>query len=347
MDDDSNSRRSNKLTKILRSGTLTALCAGALFAVPTLARADDWQANSPDQIAGQISDPQTVYTIRSGDTLWGISEALKAKGTTLTPQQIAQLNSITNIDLIYAGNTLKFTGGKITVQPAQPSQPQPSQPSTGQVDKTALSAKIQEANKYLYTNGVYTKASLENLQIAVQRGNGIIKSDAASQQDVNNAIVRISQAINGLQRISGQEVNKQPLEAKLQEANKYLYTNGVYTDASLEALQVAAQRGNGVIKSDAASQQDVNNAIARISQAINGLQKKSDQNVNKQPLEAKLQEANKYLQTNGVYTDDSLEALQVAAQRGNGVIKSDAASQQDVNNAITRIDTAINGLQKQ
>ncbi len=324
----------------IKTAAAAALLSGALFALPSVANADSWKANTPSEVAANIANTTTPYTIRSGDTLWAISEALKTKNLDVSPEQLAKMNGIDNADLIYTGNTLKFNGQKIVI-------PTPA-PKTNQVDKTALSAKLQEANKYIYTQGIYTEASLNNLREAAMRGNGVIKSDMVSQQDVTNAIWRITQAINNLVRVQAPAptVNKQPLEAKIQEANKYIYTQGVYTEGSLNNLREAAMRGNGVIKSDMVSQQDVTVSINRIDQAIGALQKLPSQTVNKQPLAAKLQEANKYIYTQGVYTEGSLNNLREAAMRGNGVIKSDLGSQQDVTRAINRIDQAIGALEK-
>ena len=324
----------------IKTAAAAALLSGALFALPSVANADSWKANTPSEVAANIANTTTPYTIRSGDTLWAISEALKTKNLDVSPEQLAKMNGIDNADLIYTGNTLKFNGQKIVI-------PTPD-PKTNQVDKTALSAKLQEANKYIYTQGIYTEASLNNLREAAMRGNGVIKSDMVSQQDVTNAIWRITQAINNLVRVQAPAptVNKQPLEAKIQEANKYIYTQGVYTEGSLNNLREAAMRGNGVIKSDMVSQQDVTVSINRIDQAIGALQKLPSQTVNKQPLAAKLQEANKYIYTQGVYTEGSLNNLREAAMRGNGVIKSDLGSQQDVTRAINRIDQAIGALEK-
>ncbi len=324
----------------IKTAAAAALLSGALFALPSVANADSWKANTPSEVAANIANTTTPYTIRSGDTLWAISEALKTKNLDVSPEQLAKMNGIDNADLIYTGNTLKFNGQKIVI-------PTPD-PKTNQVDKTALSAKLQEANKYIYTQGIYTEASLNNLREAAMRGNGVIKSDMVSQQDVTNAIWRITQAINNLVRVQAPAptVNKQPLEAKIQEANKYIYTQGVYTEGSLNNLREAAMRGNGVIKSDMVSQQDVTVSINRIDQAIGALQKLPSQTINKQPLTAKLQEANKYIYTQGVYTEGSLNNLREAAMRGNGVIKSDLGSQQDVTRAINRIDQAIGALEK-
>ncbi|KRL05119.1 LysM peptidoglycan-binding domain-containing protein [Liquorilactobacillus oeni] len=342
----------------LKAAAAAALISGALFTVPIKADADttNWTANSPQQIASQITNMQQLYTIHNGDTLWGISEALKAKGSNISVAQLAAINNIPNENLIYTGNSLKFAGKTIVVpqQPASNEQSAAQQSSSSQansasssdqVDKSALEAKLQEANKYLYTNGVYTEQSLENLRNTAYRGNGIIKSDTVSQTDVTNAINEITNAINGLQE-AALVVNKQPLETKLQEANKYLYTNGTYTDTSLQKLSDAAVQGNGVIKAANPTQQNVTDAVAKIDQAINNLQKIQQQAVNKTQLQAKIGQAESYLKQTDVYTSDSLNNLQISVQKGHSTMTSDEVTQAAINTATDNIQNAINELVK-
>ncbi|MCP9328953.1 LysM peptidoglycan-binding domain-containing protein [Liquorilactobacillus satsumensis] len=180
----------------LKAAVSAGLVSGTLLAFSGVVNADtNWTANSPQQIANQITNTQQMYTIRAGDTLWGISTALKTKGTSISVAQLAALNHIPNENLIYTGNSLKFAGKTIML-------PQQSvAPTTNQTDKSALEAKLKVANEYLYTNGIYTEQSLDNLRNAVYRGNGVIKAANPTQQDVDAAIAKIEQGINNLQKI--------------------------------------------------------------------------------------------------------------------------------------------------
>lgn len=60
-----------------------------------------WLANAPEDI--NIKKGDTSYVIQWGDTLWAI--AIKAETTV---DALAKLNNITNVDLIYAGDTLRL-----------------------------------------------------------------------------------------------------------------------------------------------------------------------------------------------------------------------------------------------
>lgn len=74
--------------------------------------AAEWKARTVDQIKADIAKTNgKEYIITWGDTLSGISQA-----TNTTVDALAQLNSIGNVDLIYAGNKLIFDGDVMTVQ---------------------------------------------------------------------------------------------------------------------------------------------------------------------------------------------------------------------------------------
>ncbi len=76
------------------------------------AEAAEWTPRSAEQIKAEISGNK--YTIVWGDTLSAISEA-----TNITVEKLAQWNSISNVDLIFAGNTISWDGNVATMENAQ------------------------------------------------------------------------------------------------------------------------------------------------------------------------------------------------------------------------------------
>lgn len=76
------------------------------------AEAAEWSPRSAEQIKAEISGNK--YTIVWGDTLSAISEA-----TNITVEKLAQWNSISNVDLIFAGNTISWDGNVATMENAQ------------------------------------------------------------------------------------------------------------------------------------------------------------------------------------------------------------------------------------
>ncbi|NVH34552.1 LysM peptidoglycan-binding domain-containing protein, partial [Streptococcus thermophilus] len=94
----------SKTTKAL----LYSTAALSLFAASHV-HADEtshWTARSVDQIKADISvnDNQQTYTVKYGDTLSSIAEAMK-----IDVNVLANINEITNIDMIFPGTVLTTT----------------------------------------------------------------------------------------------------------------------------------------------------------------------------------------------------------------------------------------------
>lgn len=98
-----------KILKVLAVGVAVV---GVGVASTLTANAAEWKARTVDQIKADIAKTNgKEYIITWGDTLSGISQA-----TNMTVDSLAQLNSIANVDLIFAGNKLIFDGDVMTVQ---------------------------------------------------------------------------------------------------------------------------------------------------------------------------------------------------------------------------------------
>ena len=74
-------------------GTSTVIRVGQILKIPTAATSSPAVTTSP---------VVKTYTVKSGDTLWGIAAKLGVSATAL-----AQLNGITNANLIKVGQVLK------------------------------------------------------------------------------------------------------------------------------------------------------------------------------------------------------------------------------------------------
>ncbi|MEB8401500.1 LysM domain-containing protein [Enterococcus casseliflavus] len=99
-----------KMLKVLAVGITVG---GMALAIHTeKAEAAEWSPRSAEQIKAEISGNK--YTIVWGDTLSAISEA-----TNITVEKLAQWNSISNVDLIFAGNTISWDGNVATMENAQ------------------------------------------------------------------------------------------------------------------------------------------------------------------------------------------------------------------------------------
>lgn len=99
--------------KILRVLAIGATIGGvALATAHEKVAAAEWIPRTVQQISADIAKTNgKEYTIVWGDTLSGISQA-----TNISVQKLADMNKIANVDLIYAGNKLIFSGNVATVQ---------------------------------------------------------------------------------------------------------------------------------------------------------------------------------------------------------------------------------------
>ena len=94
-----------------------------------------WVANTPEQVATEIEkqsdekdqDPLSDYTIVWGDTLSVIAQV-----TGSSVEELAELNNIENVDLIYAGDLLKLADGTVVVITPEQDQVAVEQNSTQQ-----------------------------------------------------------------------------------------------------------------------------------------------------------------------------------------------------------------------
>lgn len=96
-----------KLLKVLAVGVTVGGMALAINQEKV--SAEEWTPRTVEQIKSDIKGNE--YTIIWGDTLSGISQA-----TNITVQKLADMNKIANVDLIYAGNKLIFSGNVASVQ---------------------------------------------------------------------------------------------------------------------------------------------------------------------------------------------------------------------------------------
>ena len=140
----------SKTTKAL----LYSTAALSLFAASHV-HADDtsnWAARSVDQIKADIavSDNQQTYTVQYGDTLGSIAEAMG-----IDVNVLANINQITNIDLIYPGTVLT---------------------ATYNADNQAVSVKVETPASETSTTPVVAEANLTTNEVTVN-GQSVVAAD--------------------------------------------------------------------------------------------------------------------------------------------------------------------------
>ena len=140
----------SKTTKAL----LYSTAALSLFAASHV-HADEtsnWAARSVDQIKADIavSDNQQTYTVQYGDTLGSIAEAMG-----IDVNVLANINQITNIDLIYPGTVLTATYNS---------------------DNQAVSVKVETPASETSTTPVVAEANLTTNEVTVN-GQSVVAAD--------------------------------------------------------------------------------------------------------------------------------------------------------------------------
>ena len=140
----------SKTTKAL----LYSTAALSLFAASHV-HADEtsnWAARSVDQIKADIavSDNQQTYTVQYGDTLGSIAEAMG-----IDVNVLANINQITNIDLIYPGTVLT---------------------ATYNADNQAVSVKVEPPASETSTTPVVAEANLTTNEVTVN-GQSVVAAD--------------------------------------------------------------------------------------------------------------------------------------------------------------------------
>jgi hypothetical protein len=151
---------------------------------------------------------------------------------------------------------------------------------SGTVDKSALVAKIAEAEAL--SSEDYTVESFAVLTSALAAAKAVNADANATQLQVNTQVTALSITINSLEPKDGQAVGKIALASKLAQARAVVNNN--YTDVSWSILQTAISVAQGVYDSQYSTQTEVNEQVATLTNAINGLTKRPANTIDKNAL---------------------------------------------------------------
>ena len=191
----------SKTTKAL----LYSTAALSLFAASHV-HADEtsnWAARSVDQIKADIavSDNQQTYTVQYGDTLGSIAEAMG-----IDVNVLANINQITNIDLIYPGTVLT---------------------ATYNADNQAVSVKVEAPASETSTTPVVAEANLTTNEVTVN-GQSVVAADlTAPVETVSTTATQVPATEASTQAVS--EVTE--AIASVSEAPAYAETEQPVADA--------------------------------------------------------------------------------------------------------------------
>ena len=201
-------------------------------------------------------------------------------------------------------------------------------------DKTALAAAVKAVDEMGLVEDDYTPDSWAALQTALADAKGVLGDLDATQDDVDDALAALNDALYGLARKDGGVVTA-ALEAAIAEAEALTEEN--YTTSTWAALQTALTAAKAALEST--DQTVINNAATALQSAISGLLPAAD----KTALEAVIAEAEALIQAN--YTEPTRTALQAALAAAQTAFADGDATQEEVDNAVAALQDAIYNLE--
>ncbi|OUQ87019.1 hypothetical protein B5G50_18960 [Brevibacillus brevis] len=143
-------------------------------------------------------------------------------------------------------------------------------------------------------------------------------------------------------------VDKSKLQAKAGEIKTENLKADDYTTESWEELQKALQKAEAVLADPNATQQEVDEALSALTKARDGLKKQDEPTptVDKTKLQAKADGIKAEDLKEEEYTSASWAELKQALQKANEVLADPNATQQEVDEALSALKKARDGLKK-
>ena len=209
-------------------------------------------------------------------------------------------------------------------------------------DKTQLQALIGTANEKLAQTDVYTEDSLKTLQTILLYAQGVYDNNDADQTSVDAAAKALKSALDGLAEIKA--VDTSALETELSKAEALAAKTDVYTEETLNTLQIAINNAKRVLADENHTQDAVDKQVTALQNAQLGLIKKVY--ADKTALKAKLDDAKAYTTNESAYTASSMAALKTAISNAETVYADENASQATVDAQTKALEKAIAALVK-
>ncbi len=200
------------------------------------------------------------------------------------------------------------------------------------IDKDELKVAIERTKAF--DKNVYTKDSWEDLEKALDNASKVLADEKAAQTDVDAATKALRDAMIALEG-----ANKSGLNTIINYANEVKEED--YTAESWAAMQDALNAVKEVSENPNATQQQINDASTRLSEALQKLERKA---ANKDVLRARYNEA-KDIKPDG-YTAESYAVLTKALAEAKAVLDKETATQSEVHAQTQALDDAIKALKK-
>ena len=306
--------------------------------------AGGWWARGGKDITYQVTLPAGEHTVMLGCTGWWsmgrqMDVFYSVNGAEET--KLCDLDAV-NSQARYASGTITLDEESVvtlTVKKADNNDPilswiavsgTAAEEPEPEIDTTALQSAVDSAKAL--DAGDYTEGSYADVKEALDAAEAML-ADPTSQEEVNAAAAALQSAVENLVSI-----------AELREycAGHADYTEDAYTAESYAAYAEAFEAAQAVLGKADASQDEVDAALAALTEAVNGLEEKPDVEVSKDALQNLYDQ---YKDTEqGSYTDESYAAFTEALENAAAVLADENATQADVDHAFNALNSAAEAL---
>ena len=306
--------------------------------------AGGWWARGDKDITYQVTLPAGEHTIMLGCTGWWsmgrqmdvfyfVNDGAETKLCDLdavNSQEVYSSGTITLDEESVVTLTVKKADGNdpilswIAVSGTAAEEPEPV------IDTAALQEAVDSANALAAED--YTAGSYADVKTALDAAETMLAAPT-SQDEVDAAAAALQSAVQNLVSIA---------ELRDYCGEHAEYTEDAYTEESYAAYEEAFAAAQEVLGKADASQDEVDAALAALTEAVNGLEEKPDVEVSKDALQNLYDQ---YKDTEqGSYTDESYAAFTEALENAAAVLADENATQADVDNAFNALNSAAEAL---
>ena len=216
------------------------------------------------------------------------------------------------------------------------------------MDKKALTSLVDETADY--DAAAYTEESFDALTEARTASEAVLANEEATQEEVDEALATLKTAVDGLEKVEEEapaKVDKKALTSLVDETADY--DAAAYTEESFDALTEARTAAEAVLANEAATQAEVEEALAALQTAVDGLEEvkpepKPEPEVDSSELEALIEKAKQI--TNEDYTSETFAVLSKAIEDAETLLAYQEATHEAVTEMLNSLQSAMDGLEK-
>src|SRR5699024_3580364 len=201
-----------------------------------------------------------------------------------------------------------------------------------------------------YDAAAYREESFDALTEARTASEAVLANEEATQEEVDEALATLKTAVDGLEKVEEEapaKVDKKALTSLVDETADY--DAAAYTEESFDALTEARTAAEAVLANEAATQAEVEEALAALQTAVDGLEEvkpepKPEPEVDSSELEALIEKAKQI--TNEDYTSETFAVLSKAIEDAETLLAYQEATHEAVTEMLNSLQSAMDGLEK-